>query len=82
MLATDYCCKPWLIERAGRRMWFRQIYSLRRKYGARSLALTTGMMARLKRFWYAVYWLEYKISQPFKKLGDRSRRLQARSSRP
>jgi glycosyltransferase involved in cell wall biosynthesis len=82
MLATDYCCKPWLIERAGRRMWFRQIYSLRRKYGARSLALTTGMMARLKRFWYAVYWLEYKMSQPFKKLGDRSRRLQARSSRP
>jgi glycosyltransferase involved in cell wall biosynthesis len=73
MLLTDYHCKPWLGEYASRRMWFKQIYYLRKIYGPRAQPLTADMLAVLKPFWYGLYWLEHKILRPFGKLMERYR---------
>ncbi|HAO78557.1 MAG TPA: glycosyl transferase family 2 [Verrucomicrobia subdivision 3 bacterium] len=71
LLFTDYYRKPWLREYATRRMWFKQIYYLRKKYGPRAQTLAAEAMTRLKPFWYAVYWLEHKFARPFVKLKER-----------
>jgi glycosyltransferase involved in cell wall biosynthesis len=71
ILFTDYYRKPWLREYATRRMWFKQIYYLRKKYGPRAQTLAAEAMTRLKPFWYAVYWLEHKFARPFVKLKER-----------
>lgn len=68
LLAETYFTAPWLGAAATRRMWFKQIYYLRKKYGSRAAALTAGMLARLGRFWFALFWLEHKLTQPFRKL--------------
>jgi glycosyltransferase involved in cell wall biosynthesis len=75
MLLTDYYCKPWLGEYASRRMWFKQIYYLRKLYGPRAQPLTVDMMATLKPFWYRLYWLEHKLLRPLGKLMARCRRI-------
>lgn len=75
MLLTDYYCKPWLGEYASRRMWFKQIYYLRKLYGPRAQPLTVDMMATLKPFWYQFYWLEHKLLRPLGKLMARCRRI-------
>jgi len=75
MLLTDYHGKPWLGEYASRRMWFKQIYYLRKKYGPRAQPLTADMMAALKPFWYRLYWLEHKLLHPLGKLMERCRRI-------
>ena len=67
-LAQTYFTRPWLAEHATRRMWFKQIYQLRKRYGPRAAGLTTEMLARLNRFWFALFWLEHKISRPLEKI--------------
>jgi glycosyltransferase involved in cell wall biosynthesis len=75
LLLTDYHGEPWLGAYASRRMWFKQIYYLRKIYGPRAQPLTAGMMATLKPFWYRLYWLEHKFLRPLGKLSDRCRRI-------
>lgn len=72
-LAQTYFAQPWLAEHGTRRMWFKQIYYLRKKYGPRAAGLTSRMMARLNPFWFALFWLEHKLSQPLRKLNHRRR---------
>lgn len=71
ILCEDYYRKPWLKEHATRRMWFKQIHHLRKKYGERAQSLTTDARARLNFFWYTVFWLEHKLVRPFAKLQER-----------
>ena len=75
LLFTDYYRKPWLREYATRRMWFKQIYYLRKKYGSRAQALAAEGMTALNPFWYALYWLEHKFMSPFGKLKERGLRV-------
>lgn len=74
-LFTDYQHKPWLKEHATRQMWFRQIYDLRKKYGARGRQVAAPAMAKLKPSWYALFWLRHKLCNPFVKLKKRIFRL-------
>lgn len=63
-----YHAKPWLQQLATDRMWFEQIYYLRKNYGRESLNLTSAMMGRLSRRRYAWQWLKHKIRRPLQKL--------------
>ncbi|MCX6896879.1 MAG: glycosyltransferase, partial [Verrucomicrobia bacterium] len=74
LLAETYFAAPWLRAAATRRMWFKQIYYLRKRYGARATAMTAAMAAELNPFWFALFWLEHKISQPLRKLKRHCRR--------
>ena len=62
LLLMEYYRKPWMDEHATRRMWFMQIYYLRKKPGAQTGALTADMMTRIKPAWYVVNWLQTKPS--------------------
>jgi glycosyltransferase involved in cell wall biosynthesis len=64
LLLTRYGSRPWLDEFASRRMWFTQIYYLRKQYGERAAELTARMMKPLRPFWYPLYWLQHKLTQP------------------
>jgi glycosyltransferase involved in cell wall biosynthesis len=69
MLAWHWLFRPWLGTMAGRRrVWFNQIYNLRKHHAAQAGHLTGDIMARLTVKWYAAYWIEHKISSPFKNL--------------
>jgi len=74
LMFLDYYRKPWFTEHGTRRMWFKQIYYLRKQYGARAKAVTDEAMAALKPFWYPVFWLEHRITGPLQKLRARFRR--------
>lgn len=80
LMATEYCSKPWLPQYVSRRMLFKQIYYLKKKYGPRAAPLTVGMMHNLKPSWYALYWLEHKFIHPFHKLRTRRQRKARRYS--
>ena len=71
LLASEYVSKPWMSEYASRRMFFKQIYYLRKRYGAGAGALTVDMMHKLKPAWYMAYWLEHKLIHPINKLRRR-----------
>jgi glycosyltransferase involved in cell wall biosynthesis len=68
MLAQFWLSRPWLLEMAGRRVLFRQIYNLRKHHGERARPFVADIMNSLTRKWYAGYWLEHKITRPFKNL--------------
>jgi len=68
LLVTEYCQRPWLCRHATRRMWFNQIYGLKKQYGPRAQSLTADMMKVLKPSWYALYWMRRKTLRPLKKL--------------
>ena len=74
LLAETYFAAPWLRAAATRRMWFKQIYYLRKKYGARAATRTAALRAELNPFWFALFWLEHKLTQPLRKLKHRCRR--------
>lgn len=79
LMFLDYHRKPWLAEHATRRMWFKQIYYLRKIYGARAKTPTAEAMAALNPFWYSIYWLEHKVTGPLKKIRERRRRKPLKS---
>ena len=69
-LIQEWFSKPWLKERATRQMLFTQIRHLRKLYGNEASELTSEMMNRLGKGWYAAYALKRKICRPFKKILD------------
>jgi glycosyltransferase involved in cell wall biosynthesis len=71
LMFLDYYRKPWLAEYGTRRMWFKQIYYLRKQYGSRAKAVTDEAMTVLKPFWYLVFWLEHRVTRPLQKLRTR-----------
>jgi hypothetical protein len=75
MLAQHWLSRPWLRKTAGRRVLFKQIYNLRKHHGERARPFTADILASLTVKWYALYWLEHKISSPFRNL---NRSLQKR----
>ncbi|MEJ0088714.1 MAG: glycosyltransferase [Limisphaerales bacterium] len=68
MLAQHWLSKPWLRKAAGRRIFFKQIYDLRKHHGERARPFIGEMLTWLTMKWYVFYWLEYKILRPFKNL--------------
>ena len=68
LLLTDYCRQPWVQSRATRRMWFKQIYNLRKINGECAKVFAADMRIHLNRFWYGIYWLEHKFFRPLAKL--------------
>ncbi|HEX5399118.1 MAG TPA: glycosyltransferase [Verrucomicrobiae bacterium] len=68
-----YHLKPWLRELATDRMWFTQVYYLRKNYGAKADALASAMLAHLSRRRYAWQWLKHRISRPAQKLSRKLR---------
>jgi len=68
MLAQHWLSRPWLRKTAGRRVLFKQIYNLRKHHGARARPFTTDILNSLTVKWYVFYWLEHKISSPFRNL--------------
>jgi hypothetical protein len=78
MLAQHWLSRPWLHQLAGRRVLFKQIYNLRKHHGKRAEPFIRDIMASLTVKWYALYWVEHKISAPFRNL---SRWLQKKTSR-
>ncbi len=71
LFAETYYGKPWLRAAATRRMLFAQIYFLRKKYGKRSIPLTSAMMSQLKPRRFAWQWLKHKSFRPLQKLSRR-----------
>ena len=78
LLFKDYLHKPWLKFHATRLMRFRQIYFIRKNYGARGRELVVDAMLELKPFWYGVYWTTRKVCNPFIKLKRRIARYLSR----
>jgi hypothetical protein len=74
LLLTDYCAKPWLATHATSRMWFKQIYYLRKKYGERAAPLIAQAKPALPPLAYAGCWLEHRATAPFVRLKERSLR--------
>jgi glycosyltransferase involved in cell wall biosynthesis len=68
MLAQHWLSQPWLRATAGRRVIFKQIYNLRKHHGKRARPFIRDIMASLTVKWYALYWLEHKITSPFSNL--------------
>jgi hypothetical protein len=69
MLARHWLFRPWLGGMAGhRRVWFKQIYNLRKHHGPLARQLTDDIMALLTPKWCALYWLEHKICSPVRNL--------------
>jgi glycosyltransferase involved in cell wall biosynthesis len=71
LLLTDYCAKPWLAAHATSRMWFKQIYYLRKKYGDRATPLIAQAKPALPPLAYAWCWLEHRVTAPFVRLKER-----------
>jgi glycosyltransferase involved in cell wall biosynthesis len=67
-LIQEWYAKPWLKQRATRQMLFTQIRHLRRYYGKEADVLTTEMLQRLGKGYYAAYWLKRRLTRPFKKI--------------
>jgi glycosyltransferase involved in cell wall biosynthesis len=67
-LAQYWLTRPWLLEQAGRRVLFKQIYNMKKHYGERGRPYVRDIMANLTPKWYAVYWVEHKICSPFRNL--------------
>jgi len=61
MLAQYWLARPWLRKVAGRRVLFK----LRKHHGGHARPYIGDIMASLTVKWYALYWLEHKISSPF-----------------
>ncbi len=74
LLLTDYCAKPWLAEHATARMWFKQIYYLRKKYGERAAPLIAQAKQKISALAYAWCWLEHRVTAPFVRLKERQLR--------
>jgi glycosyltransferase involved in cell wall biosynthesis len=70
VLFSDYHAKPWLINHATRRMWFKQIYYLRKKYGPRAEQLLSEAKKSISPIAYALCWLEHRMSTPFVRLKE------------
>jgi glycosyltransferase involved in cell wall biosynthesis len=69
LLARHWLFRPWLGAMAGRRrVWFNQIYNLRKHHRAQAGRLIDDIMALLTVKWYVPYWIEHKIFSPFKNL--------------
>jgi glycosyltransferase involved in cell wall biosynthesis len=69
--AETFFAKPWLQTAATRRLWFTQIYYLRKQYGAQADGLVRILRSRLPPESYAWQWLRHKVSRPFQKLARR-----------
>jgi glycosyltransferase involved in cell wall biosynthesis len=82
LLAQFWLSRPWLRAAAGRRVLFKQIYNLRKHHGRRARPFIGDIMASLTMKWYALYWLEHKISSPFSNLKRSLRKRFAARSRP
>jgi hypothetical protein len=78
MLAQDWFSRPWLRGFTCGKVQFQQVYALEKRYGERARPFTKKIRASLKPGGYMFYWLEYKITRPFKKL---NRSLQKRLAR-
>lgn len=74
LLITNWYARPWLRERMTRHAYFKQIFVLRRNYGAQAENLTWEMMHSLGFGWYALFWLWRKITRPIEKLARHLRR--------
>jgi len=69
MLARHWLFRPWLDGMAGhRRVLFNQLYNLRKHHRAQAGPLTEDLMTVLTLKWFVLYWIEHKISSPFKNL--------------
>lgn len=73
LFMENYYAKPWLKKLATRRMLFAQIYYLKKKYGPRTSALTSAMMAQLLPRHFAWQWLKHKTARPLQKLSQKLR---------
>jgi len=72
LLLTDYRTKPWLVSHATARMWFKQIYYLRKKYGERAAPLLAQAKTKISPLAYAWCWLEHRLTAPLARLKERS----------
>ncbi len=68
LLITNWYAKPWVAAAMTRQAFFKQIFSLRRNYGAQVEPLTREMMHSLGLGWYALFWVWRKITRPIEKL--------------
>jgi glycosyltransferase involved in cell wall biosynthesis len=82
MLAQHWLSRPWLREAAGRQVLFKQIYNLRKHHGERARPFIGDIMASLTAKWYALYWIEHKISSPFRNLNRWLRKKSAARLQP
>jgi glycosyltransferase involved in cell wall biosynthesis len=71
LLCEDLIAKPWLAEHATRKMWFKQIYYLRKKFGARADRLVAEARKHLSPLGYALCRLEHVFSEPLRKWQER-----------
>jgi len=70
MLAQSWLSRPWLRGFAGGKVKFLQLYTLQKHYGERARPFMEKNRASLKTGAYIFYWLEYKITRPFRKLNQ------------
>ena len=68
LLITHWYAKPWVRTGMTRQAFFKQIFNLRKTYGAPVENLTRDMLYALGRGWYAFFWLRRKIARPLEKL--------------
>ncbi len=68
MLAQHWLSRPWLREAAGRHVLFKQIYNLRKHHGEQAQPYIADIMASLTMKWYVLYWLQHKLTSPFRNL--------------
>jgi len=68
LLIAIWYAKPWVQAGMTRQALFKQIFNLRKHYGAQVENLTREMLQSLGRGWYALFWLWRKIARPFGKL--------------
>ena len=69
MLAQHWLFRPWLNGMSGRRrVLFNQIYNLRKHHRELARQLTGDLMAVLTLKWFVPFWIEHKITKPFRNL--------------
>ena len=69
--AETFFAKPWIQGVATPRLWFTQIYYLRKQYGAQADSVVRTLRSRLPPGSYRRLWLRHKVGHPFQKLARR-----------
>ena len=68
LLIINWHAKPWMRSSMTRQTFFKQIFSLRKRYGEQVKDLTREMVRSLGWGWYAWFWLKRKTTRPIEKL--------------
>jgi glycosyltransferase involved in cell wall biosynthesis len=71
LLCQELITKPWLAEHATRKMWFKQIHYLRKKFGTRADQLVAEARKHISPAAYAWCRLEHIVTEPLRKFQER-----------